>query len=62
MNLSELNVREEWSYYNEVAPFQSYMLSGHELKYRYYQKDDAKATIVVLAGGSGLADGFFLVL
>lgn len=62
MNLSELNVREEWSYYNEVAPFQSYMLSGHELKYRYYQKDDAKATIVVLAGGSGLADGFFLFL
>ncbi|MBQ7919335.1 MAG: alpha/beta hydrolase [Lachnospiraceae bacterium] len=62
MNLSELNVKAEWEYYNKVAPFQTYLLNGNELKYRYYQKKDAKATIVVLAGGSGLADGFFLFL
>lgn len=62
MNLSELNVQEEWTYYNKVAPFQVYRMKGHEFKYRYYKKEDAKATIVVLAGGSGLADGFFLFL
>ena len=62
MNLSELNVKEEWAYYNKVAPFQTYLLNGNVLKYRYYKKEDAKATIVVLAGGSGLADGFFLFL
>lgn len=62
MNLSELNVKEEWTYYNKVAPFQTYLLNGNELKYRYHKKENAKATIVVLAGGSGLADGFFLLL
>lgn len=62
MNLSELNVQEEWTYYNQVAPFQVYRMKDHEFKYRYYKKEDAKATIVVLAGGSGLADGFFLFL
>lgn len=62
MNLSEVNVKEEWAYYNEVAPFQTFILNGNELKYRYYQNKNSKATIVVLAGGSGLADGFFLFL
>ena len=62
MNLSELNVKEEWEYYNKVAPFQVYKLKVNEMKYRYYKREDAKATIVVLAGGSGLADGFFLFL
>ena len=62
MNLTELDVKEEWAYYNKVAPFQTYLLNGNELKYRYYKKENAKATIVVLAGGSGLADGFFLFL
>ena len=62
MKLSELNVKAEWEYYNKVAPFQTFLLNGKELKYRYYKKEDAKATIVVLAGGSGLADGFFLFL
>jgi len=62
MNLSKLNVKEEWAYYNEVAPFQAYNLNGNKMRYRYYKKEDAKATIVVLAGGSGLADGFFLFL
>lgn len=62
MDLSEVNVQEEWAYYNKVAPFRFCKINGNELKYRYYQKEDAKATIVVLAGGSGLADGFFLLL
>lgn len=62
MNLSELNVREEWEYYNQVAPFQSYSEGGNAMRYRYYKNESAKATIVVLAGGSGLADGFFLFL
>lgn len=62
MNLAELNVQEEWAYYNKVAPFQVYKINDNEVKYRYYKKEDAKATIVVLAGGSGLADGFFLFL
>lgn len=62
MNLAELNIKEEWTYYNKVAPFQTYLMNGDKLKYRYYKKEDAKVTIVVLAGGSGLADGFFLFL
>lgn len=62
MNLSELDVKKEWEYYNSVAPFQTFLRSGKEMKYRYFKKEDAKATIVVLAGGSGLADGFFLFL
>ena len=62
MNLSELNVKEEWVYYNKVAPFQIFDLNKNQFKYRYYKNDHSKATIVVLAGGSGLADGFFLFL
>ncbi|MBE5877417.1 MAG: hypothetical protein E7290_11085 [Lachnospiraceae bacterium] len=62
MNLAELNVKTEWEYYNKVAPFHTYSLNGNELKYRYYKNEGAKVTIVVLAGGSGLADGFFLFL
>ncbi|MBQ7875626.1 MAG: alpha/beta hydrolase [Oscillospiraceae bacterium] len=62
MNLSELNVAEEWAYYNKMAPTKIYNINGGDLKYRYYKKENAKATIVVLAGGSGLADGFFLFL
>ncbi len=58
MNLAELNVQEEWAYYNKVAPFQVYKMNDKEVKYRYYKKEDAKATLVVLAGGSGLADSF----
>ena len=62
MKLSELNIKEEWVYYNQVAPFQIYHLNGHPFKYRYYKNENSKTTIVVLAGGSGLADGFFLFL
>ena len=62
MTLAELNIKEEWAYYNKAAPFQIYHLNGDEFKYRYYKKENSKATIVVLAGGSGLADGFFLFL
>lgn len=62
MTLTELNVKEEWDYYTQVAPFQIYNLNGNEFKYRYYKKEGSNATIVVLAGGSGLADGFFLFL
>ena len=62
MNLLELNVKEEWTYYDKMVPIQTYILNGNKLKYRYYKKENAKATIVILAGGSGLADGFFLFL
>ena len=62
MTLSDLDVKTEWVYYNKVAPFRTLMLNGNEMKYRYYKKENAKSTIVVLAGGSGLADGFFLFL
>ena len=58
MTLADMNVQEEWAYYNQAAPVQIYSLNGNEMKYRYYHKGGAP-TIVVLAGGSGLADGFF---
>ena len=42
MNLSELNVQEEWAYYNKVAPFQVYILNSNEIKYRYYKETQQK--------------------
>lgn len=33
MNLAELNVQEEWAYYNKVAPFQVYKMNDKEVKY-----------------------------
>lgn len=62
MNLLEVNVQEAWEDYNKVAPFQVYKLNGNKMKYRYYKKENARATIVVLTGGSGLADVFFLLV
>lgn len=62
MELLDLDVKKEWTYYNNVAPFQKYIFNNQEVKYRYYKNDNSDITIVVLAGGSGLADGFFLFL
>ncbi len=62
MNISEINVKEEWAYYNQVAPIRTARIAGSDYRYRYYKNEKSTKTIVVLAGGSGLSDGFFLFL
>lgn len=62
MEIKNIDVKEEWKYYNEVAPLKTYSLNCNDIKYRYFENEKAKATIVILAGGSGLADGFFLFI
>lgn len=61
MDFAEMDMKKEFAYYNEVAPVQSVKLSGGTVQYRYYKNPNPKvnATIVMLAGGSGMADGFF---
>lgn len=63
MNLSDMDMKKEFENYNKVAPVQTAKLSGGEFKYRYYKNPNPKvnATIVMLAGGSGMADGFFVL-
>ena len=61
MNFAEMDMKKEYAHYNEVAPMQSVALSGGTFQYRYYKNPNPKvnATLVMLAGGSGMADGFF---
>lgn len=63
MNIAEMDMKKEFAYYNEVAPVQSVKLSGGTFQYRYYKNPNPKvnATLVMLAGGSGMADGFFML-
>lgn len=61
MNFEEMDIKKEFENYNKVAPVQVAKLSGGNFAYRYYKNPNPKvnATIVMLAGGSGMADGFF---
>ena len=61
MDLSDMDMKKEFENYNMIAPEQIAKLSVGEFKYRYYKNPNPKvnATIVMLAGGSGMADGFF---
>lgn len=63
MNFTEIDMKKEFAYYNEVAPVKTIKLSSGNFKYRYYKNPNPKvnATIVMLAGGSGMADGFFTI-
>lgn len=60
MNLASVDMKKEFEYYNRVAPFQTAQILGGEFKYRYYKNPspEVNATIVMLAGGSGLGDAF----
>lgn len=56
-----MDMKKEFENYNKIAPVQVVNLLGGNFEYRYYKNPNPKvnATIVMLAGGSGMADGFF---
>ncbi|MCM1102185.1 MAG: alpha/beta hydrolase [Clostridium sp.] len=60
MNLASVDMKKEFAYYNKVAPFRTERILGGEFRYRYYRNPSPKmnATILMLAGGSGLGDAF----
>jgi len=62
MNFAEMDMKKEFEEYNRAVPVQSVKLSGGTFQYRYYKNPNPKlnVTIVMLAGGSGMADGFFV--
>ena len=61
MDLASVDMKKEFEEYNKVAPKQTVSLLGSDFVYRCYKNPDpaVKATIVMLAGGSGIGDGFF---
>jgi len=61
MNLSEIDMQKEFAEYQKLMPVKKLNISGRIFKYRYYKNPEAKATLVILAGGSGMADGFFIM-
>lgn len=60
MDLASVDMKKEFEYYNKVAPVKSGRILGKEFKYRYYKNPSPQvnATIVMLAGGTGLGDAF----
>ncbi len=61
MNIASVDMKKEFEDYNRIAPRQKVSLLGSDFVYRYYRNPDpsVNATIVMLAGGTGLGDGFF---
>ena len=60
MDFESINAKEEFAYYDSVAPRQTIKILGKDFSYRFYKNPDPKvdATILMLAGGSGLGDAF----
>ncbi|MCM1127260.1 MAG: alpha/beta hydrolase [Lachnospiraceae bacterium] len=60
MNFESVDMKKEFEHYNKAAPVKTERILGGEFKYRYYQNPspEVHATIVMLAGGSGLGDAF----
>jgi len=63
MDICSMDMRKTYMEYDQRAPRQKMQVSGGEFDYRYYKNPapEIDATIVVLAGGTGLAEGFFLL-
>lgn len=61
MNIAEMNMKKEFADYNKFAPVKTVEINGGSFSYRYYKNPDPKVnvTLVMLAGGTGLGDGFF---
>ncbi|MBQ8967106.1 alpha/beta hydrolase [Ruminococcus sp.] len=60
MGIADLDMKKEFAYYNKVAPKKTAAVLGKKFTYRYYKNPDPKvnATMVMLAGGTGLGDAF----
>ena len=56
-----MTLKEKFAAFNQIAPVQTTEILGHPFAYRYYKNPNPQknVTLVMLAGGSGLADGFF---
>lgn len=63
MNLKNVNVKEEYEFYQTAAPLKVAHLKGGDFAYRYYKNPNPKldVTIICFAGGSGLADALCLM-
>ncbi len=63
MNLANVDMKKEFEEYNKLAPQKTVKLKGGEFTYRYYKNPDpdVNITLVMLAGGTGLGDGFFAI-
>ena len=44
----------------KTYPQQTMKINGKNFRYRYHKNEDAKATLVLLTGGIGLSDLFYL--
>ncbi|MBR1797767.1 MAG: alpha/beta hydrolase [Clostridiales bacterium] len=60
MNFESIDVKKEFEYFDSVAPRKTIKILGKDFTYRYYKNPDPKvdATMLMLAGGSGLGDAF----
>lgn len=56
-----MTLKEKFVEFNKIAPLQTSTILDRPFSYRYYKNPDSSknVTLVLLAGGSGLADGFF---
>ncbi len=56
-----MTLKEKFKEYDQVAPVKEATILGERFLYRYYKNPDAKkdVTLLFLAGGTGLGDGFF---
>ena len=46
--------------FHEAYPQQTKKINGQDFVYRYYKNENAKSTLVLLTGGIGLSDLFFM--
>lgn len=63
MNLANVDMKKEFEAYNKLAPVKTVKLNGGEFAYRYYKNPnpEVNVTLIMLAGGTGLGDGFFAI-
>ena len=56
-----MDMKKEFKEYNKIAPVRTVKLNGGDFAYRYYKNPnpDVNVTLLVLAGGTGLAEGMF---
>lgn len=63
MNLANVDMKKEFEEYNKLAPVKTVKVNGGEFAYRYYKNPnpEVNVTLIMLAGGTGLGDGFFAI-